>query len=50
MLQIPYKESSGGWQNPEIVPFHDLKISPAASSLHYGEMILIDIIYVALYF
>jgi len=38
MLQIPYKGSSGGWQSPEIVPFHDLKISPAASSLHYGKV------------
>ena len=37
MLQIPYKESSGGWQTPEIVPYQELKISPAASSLHYGE-------------
>lgn len=37
MLQIPYNGDSGGWQSPEIVPFHDLKISPAASSLHYGK-------------
>jgi hypothetical protein len=37
MLQIPYNGGSGGWQSPEIVPFHDLTISPAASSLHYGK-------------
>ena len=37
MLQIPYKKSMGGWQNPEIVPYHDLKLSPAATSLHYGK-------------
>ncbi|KAL7464704.1 hypothetical protein ACHAXS_005042 [Conticribra weissflogii] len=38
MLQIPYKKSSGGWQDPMIVPYGDLTISPAASSLHYGEI------------
>mmetsp|Transcript_24000 Transcript_24000/g.49708 ORF Transcript_24000/g.49708 Transcript_24000/m.49708 type:complete len:402 (+) Transcript_24000:153-1358(+) len=36
MLQIPYKKSLGGWQDPKIVPYGDLTISPAASSLHYG--------------
>ena len=37
MLQIHYKKSSGGWEAPAIVPFQDLKLSPAASALHYGE-------------
>jgi hypothetical protein len=37
MLQIPYMKNGGGWQSPEIVPFQELKLSPAASSLHYGK-------------
>eukprot|EP00581_Thalassiosira_minuscula_P006856 CAMPEP_0183702886 /NCGR_PEP_ID=MMETSP0737-20130205/838_1 /TAXON_ID=385413 /ORGANISM="Thalassiosira miniscula, Strain CCMP1093" /LENGTH=380 /DNA_ID=CAMNT_0025929569 /DNA_START=144 /DNA_END=1286 /DNA_ORIENTATION=+ len=36
MLQIPYKKELGGWQPPKITPFQDLKMSPAASALHYG--------------
>ena len=35
MLTIAYED--GGWKNPKIEAFRDLKISPAASSLHYGE-------------
>jgi len=35
MLNIEWDEKSG-WNHPEIVPFTDLKINPAASSLHYG--------------
>ncbi len=31
-------KNGGGWQSPEIVPFQELKLSPAASSLHYGKM------------
>lgn len=34
MLMIDWKE--GSWGRPRIVPYQDLKISPAASSLHYG--------------
>lgn len=34
MLTIVYK--NGAWQEPEIRPFENLSISPAASSLHYG--------------
>jgi len=40
MLLCHYKTSkngnSGQWEHPQIVPFQDLKLSPAASSLHYG--------------
>ena len=36
MLQIHYVKDEGGWQSPEIIPFQDLKISPAAAALHYG--------------
>ena len=39
MLMIPYKGALGGWQPPQIVPFQDLKLSPAASCLHYGEIL-----------
>lgn len=37
MLEVEYNKAMGGWQAPSIVPFHDLKISPAAAALHYGE-------------
>jgi len=36
MLMMHYSEADGGWQPPEIVPFQDLKINPAAAALHYG--------------
>lgn len=29
----------GGWQNPQIVPFGDLTISPLALGLHYGQTV-----------
>ena len=37
MLQVAYDKAKGGWQAPEIIPFQDLKIHPAATALHYGE-------------
>eukprot|EP00586_Coscinodiscus_wailesii_P011871 CAMPEP_0172518740 /NCGR_PEP_ID=MMETSP1066-20121228/290996_1 /TAXON_ID=671091 /ORGANISM="Coscinodiscus wailesii, Strain CCMP2513" /LENGTH=349 /DNA_ID=CAMNT_0013301183 /DNA_START=237 /DNA_END=1286 /DNA_ORIENTATION=- len=36
MLTIKWSEAKGGWHAPEIVPYQNLSISPAASSLHYG--------------
>jgi len=41
MLQIHYVKDKGGWQSPEIIPFQDLQISPAAAALHYGVFVLI---------
>ena len=35
MLSIDW-DLEHGWANPEIYPYQDLKISPAATSLHYG--------------
>jgi hypothetical protein len=35
MLTIEWTKEAK-WGKPKIVPYQDLKISPAASSLHYG--------------
>uniref|UniRef100_A0ABD2W856 Branched-chain-amino-acid aminotransferase n=1 Tax=Trichogramma kaykai TaxID=54128 RepID=A0ABD2W856_9HYME len=36
MLKIFYYESLGGWQAPEITPFENLVLHPAAKVLHYA--------------
>jgi hypothetical protein len=36
MLKVEWDKEEG-WHAPAIVPYQDLKISPAASSLHYGK-------------
>ena len=38
MLQIHYQ--NGQWSAPQIVPYQNLSVSPAASSLHYGTCLL----------
>lgn len=38
MLQIQYNNQQ--WGEPKIVPYQNLSISPAASSLHYGTLIV----------
>ena len=37
MLQIHYQ--NGQWSAPQIVPYQNLSVSPAASSLHYGTYV-----------
>jgi branched-chain amino acid aminotransferase len=37
MLVADFKD--GKWQDPEIVPFADISVSPAMLSLHYGQSI-----------
>jgi branched-chain amino acid aminotransferase len=36
MLMVEW-DLENGWGAPKIVPYQNLSISPAASSLHYGE-------------
>ena len=38
MLVMPYDEGQG-WHDPEIVPYGDITISPAAQCLHYGQTV-----------
>ncbi len=35
MFSIDYKD--GQWQNPEILPYGNLSLSPSTSALHYGQ-------------
>ncbi len=37
MFRVDYKD--GTWQNPEILPYGNISISPALSSLHYGQAV-----------
>ncbi len=35
MFMVEYKD--GEWQNPQVLPYGNLSLSPATSSLHYGQ-------------
>jgi hypothetical protein len=37
MLCVEWDEKNK-WSNPKIIPYQDLKLSPAASVLHYGKL------------
>ncbi|OKL39303.1 branched-chain amino acid aminotransferase [Pontibacter flavimaris] len=37
MLVADYKE--GAWQNPQILPYGNMSLSPATSALHYGQSV-----------
>ncbi len=37
MLVVDYKDEA--WQNPEILPYGNITMSPATSALHYGQAI-----------
>ena len=50
MLQCHYDKAKGGWQTPEIVPFQDLKLSPAAAALHYGEFVVCMLEFLSFYY
>ncbi|GAB3537983.1 branched-chain amino acid aminotransferase [Pontibacter brevis] len=35
MFVVDYKD--GAWQNPQVLPYGNMSLSPATSSLHYGQ-------------
>src|SRR5688572_12580535 len=37
MFTVDYVD--GQWQTPQILPYGDLKLSPATSALHYGQAV-----------
>ncbi len=39
MFTMEYDKEKGGWQQGEIRPWANLELSPAACSLHYGQLI-----------
>lgn len=39
MLTMRYAEQEGGWQPPQLTPFHDLILHPATLVLHYGQQV-----------
>jgi hypothetical protein len=43
MLMVEW-DKDHQWGAPRIVPYQDLKISPAASSLHYGRFFISEVI------
>jgi len=38
MLVMPY-DTGKGWHDPEIIPYGNLSLSPAAMCLHYGQTV-----------
>ncbi len=39
MLTMRFSAARGGWEAPEIKPFHDLVLHPATLVLHYGQQV-----------
>jgi branched-chain amino acid aminotransferase len=39
MFVYPYNKAKGGWHSPEIKPYSNLSLDPAACGLHYGQLI-----------
>lgn len=46
MLKVFYHKALGGWQKPEIIPFENISLHPAAKVLHYAiEVIKFNYLY-----
>lgn len=43
MMKVFYHKALGGWQKPEIIPFENISLHPAAKVLHYAIEVCINI-------
>lgn len=43
MMKVFYHRTLGGWQKPEISPFENISLHPAAKVLHYAVEVSVDI-------
>jgi branched-chain amino acid aminotransferase len=36
MMRVEFNKAKGGWQTPEIMPFQNISLHPAAKVFHYA--------------
>jgi branched-chain amino acid aminotransferase len=36
MMKVEFNKKNGGWQTPQIVPFQNISLHPAAKVFHYA--------------
>lgn len=40
MMQVEFNKAKGGWQTPEIMPFQNISLHPAAKVFHYAVEVM----------
>jgi branched-chain amino acid aminotransferase len=42
MMRVEFNKAKGGWQTPEIMPFQNISLHPAAKVFHYAVEVKTD--------
>jgi hypothetical protein len=42
MMRVEFNKAKGGWQTPEIMPFQNISLHPAAKVFHYAVEVRTD--------